>query len=115
MRRAMGNGGWMTRGGAGDSGGAMAGTASAETIDQWRAEIDRIDAQVVALLNRRAECALAIGRIKRREHKPVHVPERERAVIARAVQLNAGPLTSEAVAGVFETIIAKIRALEENP
>ena len=37
------------------------------TIEDWRADIDNIDAQLVALLNRRAECAVGIGQIKRRD------------------------------------------------
>lgn len=93
---------------------AGAGTATERTIDQWREEIDRIDAQLVTLLNRRAECALAIGRIKRRERQPIHAPERERAVIDRASQLNRGPLPGAAIQAVFESVISQMRLLEEN-
>ncbi len=91
-----------------------AGTTSERTIDQWREEIDRLDAQLVTLLNRRAVCALAIGKIKRRERQPIHVPERERAVIDRAGQLNTGPLPNAAIQAVFESMICQMRLLEAN-
>ena len=35
-----------------------------DTIESLRAEIDRLDRELVALLNARALCALAIGRLK---------------------------------------------------
>lgn len=84
------------------------------TIDDWRAEIDRIDAELVALLNRRAECAVGIGRIKRRNGQPVYVPERERDVIQRVTSANGGPLPNAAVEAIFQTIMGQTRLLEER-
>jgi chorismate mutase-like protein len=84
------------------------------TIDDWRAEIDRIDAELVALLNRRAECAMGIGRIKRRNSQPVYVPERERDVIRRVMAANGGPLPNAAVETIFQTIMGQTRLLEER-
>jgi chorismate mutase-like protein len=82
-------------------------------IAEWRQDIDRIDAELVALLNRRADCALAIGRIKRRERQPVHVPEREKDVLARVAAANPGPLPGAAVQAIYEAIMAQMRALED--
>jgi chorismate mutase len=69
---------------------------------------------LVALLNRRAACALAIGKIKRRTRQPVHVPERERDVLQRVAAASAGPLGGAAVQAVFEAIMAQMRLLEER-
>src|SRR5574341_2022871 len=79
---------------------AMQAKEGDRTIGDWRQDIDRIDAELVALLNRRAECALAIGRIKRRERLPVRVPEREQHVLARVAALNGGPLPETAVQAI---------------
>lgn len=92
----------------------MTDAGRADPYGDMRAEIDRIDAELLVLLNRRAEAALEIGRRKRAQGEAIHVPERERAVLERLVAANRGPLGAEAVAVVFETIIAEIRALEES-
>lgn len=81
---------------------------------ELRQQIDRIDSELLALLNERAGAALQIGHLKRANNEPIRVPERERAVIERAVRANRGPLTAEAVGTVFEAIIGQMRALEEN-
>lgn len=79
-----------------------------------REEIDRIDGELLALLNRRARAALEIGRAKRARNEPIHVPEREQAVLERLLGENAGPLDPAAVSDIFATIMRHIRALEEN-
>ncbi|HKI99988.1 MAG TPA: chorismate mutase [bacterium] len=79
-----------------------------------REQIDRIDAELLRLLNERAEAALEIGRLKRANGEAIHVPERERSVIERAVRANRGPLDNGAVSALFEAIITHIRALEER-
>jgi chorismate mutase-like protein len=94
--------------------GKVAEPAPEGTIEQWRAEIDRLDAQLVALLNRRAECAVGIGHIKRRAGQPVYVPDRERAVIAKVAAANQGPLPDAAVESIFQTIMGQMRLLEER-
>lgn len=80
----------------------------------WRGEIDRIDSELLRLLNERARAALEIGRIKRDHDLPVYVPAREDEVLARLSEQNPGPLPAEAVQAVFRTIIAHVRALEET-
>jgi isochorismate pyruvate lyase len=51
-----------------------------------RKEIDRIDAQVIALLGERARFVVEVGKLKPSVDK-VRVPERERQVLERACQL----------------------------
>ena len=81
-------------------------------IEDWRDEIDRVDQELVELLNRRAHCAIEIGRIKRERGLPIYLPEREREVVAHVVKINAGPLDAEAVRRLFERIIDESRSLE---
>jgi chorismate mutase/prephenate dehydratase len=78
-----------------------------------REQIDRIDSQILALLNRRARLAATIGRAKRQDGTSVYVPGRERQIFARLASLNQGPLPNEAIRAIYREIISAARALEE--
>ncbi len=81
-------------------------------IDDWRDEIDAIDEQLVDLLNRRSQCAIEIGRIKRKLDLPVYSPARETEVINHVVKTSRGPLDAGAVRRLFERIIDESRRIE---
>jgi chorismate mutase len=81
-------------------------------INDWRIKIDELDAQLVALLNQRAQCAIEIGRIKRAQGLPVYSPARETQVIENVTQHNMGPLDNEAIRRLFERIIDEARRVE---
>ena len=81
-------------------------------IEDWRIEIDTIDAQLVQLLNRRSQCAIEIGRIKRALDLPIYSPDREKQVIEHVKSLNRGPLGDDAIQRLFERIIDESRRLE---
>lgn len=81
-------------------------------IESWRAEIDRVDEDLLRLFNERAHYAIEIGLEKRRLGLPIEVPEREAAIIRQAVQANSGPLDAEAIERLFEAVIAESRIAE---
>ena len=81
-------------------------------IDDLRARIDELDERIVALLNERASCALAIGVAKEKLGLPVYQPAREAEVIRRVCGTNAGPLDDGAITRLFERIIDEARRLE---
>jgi chorismate mutase len=81
-------------------------------IDDWRIEIDRIDEQLVDLLNQRSRCAIEIGRIKRALGMSVYSPSREQEVIEHVTRFNGGPLDPDAVRRLFERIIDESRSIE---
>jgi monofunctional chorismate mutase len=83
-------------------------------IDRYREEIDRIDSELLQMLNRRAACALSIGKIKKENNLPVHVPEREQEVLERLIAENGGPCSEASVRSVFTAIFEQMRALEEE-
>ena len=83
-----------------------------ERIEDLRRRIDELDAALVALLNERSACALAIGALKRELDLPVYQPDREKAVLANVRASNSGPLDAEAVSRLFERIIDEARRLE---
>jgi len=81
-------------------------------IDALRRRIDALDVRIVALLNRRADCALAIGEVKRRLGLEIYQPDREREVLRHVRQVNPGPLDADAIGRLFERIIDEARRLE---
>lgn len=81
-------------------------------IEDCRAEIDSIDAELVKLLNRRAALALKIGKLKHGRGLEICDPQREREVIERACRTNQGPLAHSAVERIFRRIVREARAAE---
>jgi chorismate mutase-like protein len=84
------------------------------SIQHWRSEIDRVDEELLLLLNRRARYAIEIGLLKRRAGLPIEVPEREAAIIARMVEANEGPLDGDAIRRLFEAVIGESRQAERT-
>jgi chorismate mutase len=83
-------------------------------IGKWREEIDRLDLELVRLLNRRAHCAIEIGKIKRAQKLPIYDPKREEDVIRMTLEQNPGPLDNEGVRRLFERIIDESRRIERT-
>ncbi len=77
-----------------------------------RQQIDSVDRELLALLNRRAGLALAVGAIKKREGSVVFRPEREAQVIDGLKAANPGPLQTASVAPIWREIMSACRALE---
>jgi chorismate mutase len=83
-------------------------------IEDCREEIDRIDGELLRLLNRRALLALEIGEMKTRAGLPLKDEGREREVLSRSSVANAGPLADGSVARIFRRIIRESRRVEES-
>jgi chorismate mutase len=83
-------------------------------ISDWRIKIDEVDHKLLELFNRRAEYALEIGKIKRRQQIPVYNPQREDQIYEHVQQENPGPLSDAAIRRLFERIIDETRRLERE-
>jgi chorismate mutase/prephenate dehydratase len=81
-------------------------------LKQCRDKIDAIDEQLLQLVNERARLAHEIGNLK--NGGPIYRPEREAQVLRRLLELNAGPLSGEAVTAVFRSVMSNCRALEKE-
>jgi chorismate mutase/prephenate dehydratase len=77
-----------------------------------RQQIDAVDRELLALLNRRAGLALEVGEIKKRQGTAVFRPEREAQVIDGLKAVNPGPLHGESVAPIWREIMSACRSLE---
>jgi len=91
----------------------MAETAPPEPdLPALRRQIDGVDRELLALLNRRAGLALAVGTLKKGEGSVVFRPEREAQVIDGLKAANPGPLQTRSVAPIWREIMSACRALE---
>ena len=97
--------------------GAGDGAAGVKEIDELRQRIDALDEELVRLLNERASCALAIGRIKQQIGMQIYQPSREAEVLQHVqgrTTAMGGPLSPAALARLFERIIDEARRLERE-
>jgi len=83
-------------------------------IPEHRKVIDRLDEQIVRLLNERTRHGLAIGDIKLKAGEEFYAPHRERAVLDRICQLNQGPMTDEQLCTIYREIMSSALALEKT-
>jgi chorismate mutase/prephenate dehydratase len=82
-------------------------------LDEWRSRIDDLDSRILELLNQRAEAALEIGELKRREGAEHFVPERESKVVARLRALSRGSFPTDGIAAVWREIFSACLSLEQ--
>jgi chorismate mutase / prephenate dehydratase len=76
------------------------------TLASLRAEIDRLDQELVKLLNRRAEIATQIGRVKNEQGLEIWSSAREDEVIAQALAASQGPLPVETLRIIFRELMS---------
>ena len=88
--------------------------AALDKLAECRKNIDRIDVQLIALLNERARVAEIIGEVKRGQSMPVYEPKREDQVYKNILENNHGPLPADAVRRIFERVIDEMRNLQKT-
>src|SRR5580698_3517277 len=81
-------------------------------LQESRSKIDELDRQLVELLNRRTRIVEDIGEAKEASGLPIYEPNREEDVFRNVFSHNQGPLTAEALRGIYERIIDEMRSLQ---
>lgn len=87
------------------------------SLDEVRSKIDRIDRELLRLLNERAELVHEVGEIKRKDDLDIYVPGREDQLLRKLATLNAeqkGRLTERAIRAIFREIMSAALALEDS-
>ena len=89
------------------------------SIESWREEIDRIDSELLRLLNMRARIAIKVAALKKAAALPLNDKDREQEVLEHVRQANTGPLDERNVIRLFRRIIresrrAQVLALKED-
>ncbi len=88
------------------------GATSKASLAALRQELDQIDAEILAAINRRGAIAQRIGERKQAEGQGIYDGQRESQVLQQVVAKNDGPLTDEAVRAVFRELISGTRAVQ---
>ena len=81
-------------------------------LEDWRREIDSIDAKIVGLVDERAKIAREIGALKAAAGLPVIDEAREDEILRRVAERGKGVLTRAAIAGIFRAIIRESRNIQ---
>ncbi len=82
------------------------------TLDELRKQIDEVDQELVALLNRRAAIVVEVGRLKNASGSPIYAPDREKAVFEKVCRANKGPLPNKALVAIYRELMSGSFALE---
>ena len=83
-------------------------------LEQQRRAIDRLDAELVRLLNHRAHIASSLARVKQSSGLPVQDLRREQQILERICEQNQGPLDSQALISIFRSILRESRRIQES-
>jgi chorismate mutase len=84
-----------------------------ELLQKRRREIDRLDTELLRLLNERARIVLELASIKKTSGLPAYDGQREAQVLDRLCRENQGPLERESLVTVFRSIIHEFRKIGE--
>ncbi len=85
------------------------------SLSDLRAEIDRLDDQLVTLINARAGAAARIGRLKSEAGMGVFAPDREHQVLDRVTAASDGPVGDAGLRAIYREIMSASFALERMP
>ena len=81
-------------------------------LEDWRNEIDLIDAEIVRLVNQRAKIAQKIGVLKASAGLPIVDATREDEILRNVAASNQGVLKNEAIVRIFRGIIHESRQIQ---
>ncbi|MFH1847551.1 MAG: prephenate dehydratase [Candidatus Omnitrophota bacterium] len=81
-------------------------------LDDLRKEINKLDALIVELINKRGEVSCSIGEIKKKKGQPIYSPDREHQVYDRIALKNKGPLNDDSVKAIYREIMSACLSLE---
>ena len=85
----------------------------AATLRSLRTQIDRLDLQILKLVNERASVAAEIGKYKNEAGGEVFSPAREEEVLQNVVEATKGPLDEGTIKAIFREIMSGSRALQK--
>jgi chorismate mutase/prephenate dehydratase len=81
-------------------------------IGELRKEIDKVDDEVLELLNRRMEFVKEIGALKHSSGAAIYRPEREKEILDRLKKRKSGFLKKSAIDAIYSEIFAVSRNIE---
>jgi chorismate mutase/prephenate dehydratase len=88
-------------------------TRSAASLRSLRSTIDKLDVQILKLVNERAALAAEIGKVKTDHGSEVFLPAREEEVYQNILEHNKGPLDAATIRAIYREIMSGARALQK--
>src|SRR5947209_1143064 len=83
-------------------------------LSELRAQIDKVDNQLLLLLGERAALVHQVGSIKKQADAEIYSPEREQQLLDSLVERSEGRLTPESVRAIYREIMSASLALEKQ-
>src|ERR1043166_1823612 len=84
------------------------------SLEKHRKAIDRLDGEIVALLNKRTKHVLEIGALKVKAGEEIYAPHRELAVLEKISAINQGPITNESLKSIYREVMSSALSLEKT-
>lgn len=86
---------------------------TAAALKSLRTQIDKLDLQILKIVNERASLAAEIGKVKNDHGSEVFSPAREEEVLHNVIAANKGPLDEATVRAIFREVMSGSRALQK--
>ncbi len=83
------------------------------SLPELRDRIDKLDRELVKLLNERAKAVVTVGEVKRGDGTPVYAPHREQEVLKKVLGLSTGPLYERTIEAIWREIMSGSFSLEK--
>ncbi len=83
-------------------------------LEEWRNEIDLLDAEIIKLLNQRAMIVRKIGMLKTKAGLPIIDSDREERIMRNIRLNNQGILEESSLVGIYRKIIYESRLIQED-
>lgn len=83
-------------------------------LDELREQIEAMDKTWLRMLNERMELSVEIGKIKNREGRQIHDPEREAKLLEALREQNKGPMTDNALEAIYRAVIEASREVQRS-
>ena len=86
-------------------------TEDKPTLAALRRQVDKLDKQLLKLINERAALVVEVGDVKREQQALAYDPHRERKILDALQAANKGPLGEAVIESIFREVISGCRAL----
>ena len=83
-------------------------------MKEYRKQIDALDQELVALINKRLDVAKKIGEVKKEANKEIYAPHREKEVYEKVQKLNSGPIQNESLKAIYREIMSTSLSMEKK-
>src|SRR2546421_8645762 len=90
---------------------------STASLRNLRTQIDKLDVQILKLVNERASLAAEIGKVKSAEGDDIFSPAREEEVLKNVIEANEkhkGPLDAKTIRAIYREIMSGARSLQKG-